>query len=170
MKDLDSLITIYKKTSSRYEKLFILYKIDRCLLYYSNKALDLEFEYYNNFLDNELSILVKNKKKIFKIRFKIVYLIYDINYINISLPENVSEKLDFWALLKMNSKGKTLKYMGLSISNFKIVNYLFPTAILWSSAKPLEKNIFELAELLYEEKPGYKNFVELLEISRKINM
>jgi hypothetical protein len=170
MKDLDSLITIYKKTSSRYEKLFILYKIDRCILYYSNKALDIDFEYYNNFLDNELSLLVKNKKKIFKIRFKIAYLIYDINYINISLPENVNEKLDFWALLKTNSKGKTLGYKRLSISNFKNINYLFPTAILWSSAKPLEKNIFELVELLYEEKPGYKNFEQLLEISRKINM
>ena len=170
MKDLDSLITIFKKTSSRYEKLFILFKIDRCLLYYSNKALDIDFEYYNNFLYNELSLLVKNKKKILKIRFKIAYLIYDINYINISLPENVNEKLDFWALFKTNSKGKTLGYMRLSISNFKNINYLFPTAILWSSAKPLEKNIFELAELLYEEKPGYKNFEQLLEISRKINM
>ena len=170
MKDLDSLMAIYTKTSSRYEKLFILYKIDRCLLYYSNKAVDYEFEYYNNFLENELSILVKNKKKIFKIRFKIAYLIYDINYINISLPENVSEKLDFWALLKINSKGKTLRYIGLSISNFKYINYYFPSAILWSSAKPLEKNIFELAELLYKEKPGYKNFEQLLEISRKINM
>ena len=150
MKDLDLLMVSYKKAISRYEKLFILYKIDRSLLYYSDKDVDIEFEYYDNFLDNELRYLVKNKKKIFLIRFKISYLIYDINYINISLPENVSEKLDLWAFLKINSNGETLTYMSLSISNFKYLNYNFPSAILWSSAKPLEKNIFELAELLYK--------------------
>ena len=170
MKDLDLLMDIYKNTFSRYEKLFILYKFDRSLLYYSDKDVDIEFEHYDNFLDNELRYLLKKKKKIFLIRFKISYLIYDINYINISLPENVSEKLDLWALLKINSKGETLTYMKLSISNFKYINYLFPSAILWSSSKPLEKNIFELAELLYKEKQGYKNFEQLLEISRKINM
>lgn len=170
MKDLNLLMASYKKAISIYEKLFILYKIDRSLLYYSDKDVDIEFEYYDNFLDNELRYLVKNKKKIFKIRFKISYLIYDINYIDISLPENVSKKLDLWAFLRINSKGKTLTYMSLSISNIKYLNYYFPLAILWSSAKPLEKNIYELAELLYKEKPGYKNFEQLLEISRKINM
>lgn len=171
MKDLDLLMSIYKSTFLRYEKLFILYKIDNSILYYNKKNIEIiNNEYYTNFLDAEISYLAQDKKKYLKFNFKKTYFIYDIEYINISLPDNISEKLDNWAILKINSKGKTLGMIALDNSNVKYINYLFPRAILWRNIKPLEKNIYELTELLYKEKSGYKNFDQLLEISRKINI
>ena len=168
MEDMDKLVSLFRDKSDRYEKLFILYKINKSLTYYFEiKYQNIDYEFYNQFLNVELKKIVKIKKNFLSLKF--FYIIYDINLVNITNSGDIKQQLDLWALLRAKSPNNSLASIYLSKSILNKIIYHFPLTVLWSSKQEVEKSVFELADILYKEEEGTKNFKKIIELSYQIN-
>jgi hypothetical protein len=168
MEDMDKLVSLFRDKSERYEKLFILYKINKSLTYYFEiKYQNIDYEFYYQFLNVELKKIVKIKKNFLSLKF--IFIIYDINLVKITNSGDIKQQLDLWALLRAKSLNNSLASIYLSKSILKKIIYHFPLTVLWSSKQEVEKSVFELADILYKEEEGTKNFKKIIELSYQIN-
>lgn len=165
---MDKLVSLFRDKSERYEKLFILYKINKSLTYYFEiKYQNIDYEFYYQFLNVELKKIVKIKKNFLSLKF--FFIIYDINLVNITNNGDIKQQLDLWALLRAKSLNNSLASIYLSKSILKKIICHFPLTVLWSSKQEVEKSVFELADILYKEEEGTKNFKKIIELSYQIN-
>lgn len=168
MEDINNLVSLYRDKGERYEKLFILYKISKALTYYIEiKYENIDYEVYFQFLNVELKKIVKIEKNFLSLKY--FFIIYDINLINITISGDVKQQLDLWALLRSKSSNNSLTSIYLSKSILRKIIIHFPLTVLWCSKHEVEKSIFELADILYKEEEGTKNFNKMIELSSKIN-